>query len=259
MTTKTKTTKNILYRSLKPPVNAPEYQLINLIPIQTELQKIADVAVNHVRESTGGVVYGNLLISLDYVHSRRSVVHGHYSKKSWVDGKGREIACIAINPYDIGNRTGAEVFGTIVHEAVHHGNSFTENKILFGFPKSPKTADGYTSDTSNQGRYHGPNFKKVVDVVPWLDCVKDTEVGHVTELSAAGIKAAEKLLIPGIFDGLHKVLEPKSAKRGSQYVSYRCADEACKFSSQVSGGLAKAIDNGEEDISQHHGSDMVKK
>jgi len=251
MVTKVKAAKKITTRT---------YELVDTVPMQKELQRLADRAVEHVTKSTGGVVHGKLLIQLDYIYPRRDVVTGHFSKKGWRDNDG-DVATIAINPYDMANMTDAQRFGVILHEAIHFVASFTENKILFGFKKNPKSTDGdgYSKDTTDGGRYHGPQFQKVAGMVTWLEVFKvDTaRVGSSTKLSAAGIKHADKIVTKGIFNGLHKVLEPKSEKKGSQYVGYRCQD--CDFSSQVSGGIAKAIDSGAQVISQHCGLDMVKK
>ena len=260
MTTATKTTT-------KRTPKQSAYELIDLVPLQKELQKYAKLAVDHVSNATGGMVRGQLLISLDYQHTRRDSLHGHFHITGWMKD-GNYIATIAINPYDLANRTGAEIFGTVLHEAIHFVCSFTENKIVFGFRKSTNLKlhpDGYESDTSRGGRYHGKHFKVVASIVPWLECFKIEDavaagkIGHATKLSAIGIKAAAKIVTTGIFDGLHKVIEPKATKKSTQYVGYICQEDGCKFSSQVSGGIATAIDTGTEDISQHHGLDMVKK
>lgn len=232
--------------------------------MQRELQRLADVAIKHVAEATGGVAYGAILIDLDVKHSMREKTLGTFGDGTWETAGGKAIPSIGINPYSLAELDHREIFRLILQGAIYFVASFTENKILFGFQPSTNLElypDGYTKVTTNQGRYHGPKFLQLASKIPWLECVKhsDPKIGYTTRLSEAGIKAATKLLKTGIFDGLHKVLEPKSAKRGSQYVSYRCADEACKFSSQVSGGIAKAIDNGEETISQHHGLDMIQK
>ena len=244
--------------------DAWEFQVADLLPMQRELQRLAAIAVKRIAESTGGVVYGKLLISLDYVHPRRNKISGHFSKRGWMDAEGNHIASIGINPYDLGDMTHATIFGVILHEVIHFVSSFTENKILFGFKKSTNIKlypDGYTSDTTNGGKYHGPSFAKVTGMVPWLECFKhsDSTVGNATRLSESGIKAASKILKPGIFDGLHKQMEEPSTKSKSQYVGYVCQLDGCQFAIQVSGGIVKAIDEGTQRISEHCNMDMVKK
>ena len=269
MTTKTKDTKKIATPKrlkFRPTtegfrMKSAKYKVLDLIPMQRELQRLTNISVDHVVKATGAVTRGDLLTSLDYTYSRRESVNAHFQRGGLVDKNGQRVSCIAINPYDLANTTDAEREGIILHEVVHFVASFTENKILFGFKKNAKSPDGYSNDTSNQGRYHNPNFAKVAGMVPWLECFKseNPKVGYTTKLSDKGIKAVAKIVKPGIFDGLHKAIEPKTAKSAGQYVGYVCQDEECKFSSQVSGGLVKAIDNGEEYISQHCGMDMVKK
>lgn len=207
------------------------YQRIDLTPMQHALQVMVDASVTYQCDVLGVKASGKLIINLDYIHARRTTVAGHFSSKGYTDPDGNMIKQIGINPYDIQNRTLADIFATIFHEVIHFLADIEDNKPILGIPKGQ-------GDTSRQGRYHGKNFQSIATRLALLQWIADDKIGCITSISEQGVQfVAEQFPDLDIFK-IGKVVEVSKAKKE---MDTRLKCQQCDYADSIRPSLAKRI------------------
>ena len=209
-----------------------QFERIDLLPMQSALQALTDIALTDIQSTLGVVVAGKLLVNSDYIHPRRATTRGHFAHQSWTDAEGNLYHQIGINPYDLHNRPLSSIYATIYHEVLHFVASIAENKPLLGIP-----AD--RSDTSRQGRYHGKIFQSIVTRVSHvLTFELNKKIGCITSISEEGEKfVANNLMEFDVFK-IGKIIELPKVKDRNAKVKLNCA--VCgEWPIEISPSLAK--------------------
>jgi hypothetical protein len=124
-------------------------------------------AYQAIRQHNPGVPNAVIVVGASSTQNR-----GHFQANSWAGDNGTQHE-IVLNGESL-RRSAADVFGTLLHEAVHAA-MFEANVI----------------GTSREGRYHNGRFKVYAEKMG-LVAVKDTRIGITTSLSAEAAKLYSK-------------------------------------------------------------------
>jgi hypothetical protein len=220
--------------------------LHDLAPMQGELQKLHAGTLAVVEKALKMKASGTVVVTLDYTGgtaTQRASTNGHFAAEGYENRDGGKIHQVAINPYNICNRSPAEIIATFLHEDIH--------LVLY--------CNGI-KDTSRQGRYHGKTFRKAVAQVPYLETTPDKAIGCRTHLSALGHELVAALNPDVSLLNIGKVAEQTTSKPGKKPHSLVCA--VCGFKLGITATDVARILSGDEtpdgvmEAATHHGSPM---